>query len=275
VGLIIYVDGGARGNPGPSGAGVVIADEDGTLIHEAGYYLGRQTNNAAEYHAVIRALARAAADGAQALCVHSDSQLLVRQVTGQYEVKSPKLLPLFRQVQTLLLRVPRWSFRHINREENLRADELANMAMDRRADVLVFDVDSRANAAAATASANLGPAADPEQSTSKPEREPAAPDAATARAVHVTRTHAPLAGACPTGQSAGGDFTVATTLPAGLCVYAAHSILPTILAILNTPGDEFAAIPTLTLRCTRPGCGAVFNLSSARSPNGARRKSKN
>ena len=92
MGLIIHVDGGSRGNPGPAGAGVVIADEDGALIHEAGYFLGRQTNNSAEYHACIRALQRAARCGEQPVRVCSDSELLVRQITGAYQVKSPTLV---------------------------------------------------------------------------------------------------------------------------------------------------------------------------------------
>lgn len=254
--LIIHVDGGSRGNPGPAGAGVVISGDDGALIYEAGFFLGRQTNNAAEYHALIRALERAGQCGEQLITIHSDSELLVRQITGEYQVKSPTLAPLHRQAQTLLVRAGRWNIRHVRREQNTRADELANLAMDARRDVIVFDV--------------AAPADHPADTT--PAAETAAP--AGQQAVRVTVHHAPQADTCPAGGLPGPAFTVGATLPAGLCVHAAHALVPTLLAILNTDEDEFAAIPTLTVRCGRPGCGAEFRLAPARSKNGAHRKTE-
>ena len=129
MGLIVHVDGGARGNPGPAGAGVSIRSEDGTLIHEGAYFLGRQTNNAAEYHALIRALKRAERSDAQTITVCSDSELLVRQVLGAYKVKSAQLLPLFEQADALIQHFEAFSISHISRAANRRADQLANQAV--------------------------------------------------------------------------------------------------------------------------------------------------
>ena len=136
----IHVDGGARGNPGPSGVGVVIADpENHCSVLEAGYFLGHATNNVAEYNGLIRALSEALKVGISNVKVFSDSELMVRQINGQYRVKSPALRPLFEQVMRLLDRFTRWEVTHVRREQNKRADELANMAMDRKKDVVVVE----------------------------------------------------------------------------------------------------------------------------------------
>lgn len=261
MGLILHIDGGARGNPGPAGAGVVLRQSDGALLYEAAYFLGRQTNNAAEYHALIRGLERARQCQPQPITIYSDSELLVRQVTGEYEVKSPNLAPLHRQVQMLLLRIGGWTLRHLGREDNRRADELANLAMDQRRDVVVFDVDGGTTAPdEAAATADLG------------EEVPAARAEIAARptppAVRVTMTRGPEAGACPAGGFVEAAFTIHAALPTGLCIHAAHALTPTVLAILNTDPAELAAVPTLTVRCARPGCRAEFQLSPVRSPNG-------
>jgi ribonuclease HI len=259
VALIIHVDGGSRGNPGPAGAGVVIETDTGTLLFEGAYFLGRQTNNAAEYHAVIRALTRARSCDSQPIRICSDSQLLVRQVTGEYDVKSPKLTQLYRQVQTLLLKIPRWTFQHVRREDNQRADELANLAMNRRKDIIVFDDQTGQRAphggAFETPADGAGDSA-------------AAVDASASHAVRVTMSQAPHTDVCPAGASVPRDFTIDSVLPAGLCVHAAHALLPTILAIMNTTPEEFLAVPTLIVRCDRHGCGATFTLSPVHSPNG-------
>jgi ribonuclease HI len=281
VGLIIYVDGGSRGNPGPAGAGVVIHTDEGQLIHEGGYFLGRQTNNAAEYHALLRGLMRAEKCGRQRLTIHSDSELLVRQVTGEYDIKSPKLEQLYQQVQLFLLRAPRWTLRHIKREHNQRADELVNLALDRQQDVIVFDEDS-AGAPQSTMGAAADQAAPASDAPAQPQGtfaaggppqasevvRPASP--VEAHRVRVTLGRGPNLDICPAADSLPREFTVTATLPAGLCIHAAHSILPTILAMLNTEPQEFATIPTLTVHCNRPGCGAVFHLSPVRSSNGKR-----
>lgn len=280
--LIVNVDGGSRGNPGPAGAGVVLRDEDGTLFYEAAFFLGRQTNNAAEYHALIRGLERALRCPPQPVTIRSDSELLVRQLTGEYRVKSPSLGVLHRQAEMLLMKLGRWSVRHIPREENQRADQLANLAMDGGRDVIVFDVDHGGEVRDA-ADREAEPRAEARDLAERPSEtgpsamgpasRAAAPQTSDTgrRAVRVTVVRAPRAGSCPAGEFREVAFTVDTVLPAGLCVHAAHTLVPTILAVLNTDPEEFAGVPTLTVRCTRPGCAAEFRLSPVRSPNGSSR----
>ncbi len=281
MGLIVHVDGGSRGNPGPAGAGVLITSDDGTPVHEGAYYLGHQTNNAAEYYALIRALQRVERSGQRTITVCSDSELLVRQITGQYRVRSAKLARLFEQAQLLLLRIPCWNVRHIPREANRRADELANLAIDQQRDLIVFDVDvaERGRSPAATDSA-AGPGITASQPPARggpgTRPQPAAPEAAEAgagvRAVRVTLAQAPQPGSCPAEEHLCESFTVEATLPTGLCVHAAHALLPTILAMLNTESAEFLAVPTLTVRCMRHGCGATFHVSPTRGANGAAKR---
>ena len=135
---IIHIDGGARGNPGPAGAGVLIVDADtNTPLVEAGYFLGRATNNVAEYQGLLHALQNAAELEATHLDLHSDSQLMVRQIHGQYKVKSPDLKPLHQEAIQRLKQFERWTLTHVLRDKNKRADELANMAMDTLADARV------------------------------------------------------------------------------------------------------------------------------------------
>lgn len=278
MGVTIYVDGGSRGNPGPAGAGVLITSDDGTRIHEGAYYLDRQTNNAAEYHALIRALQRVQRSGERTITVCSDSELLVRQITGRYRVKSAKLAQLFEQVQLLLLRIPCWNVRHIPREENRRADELANLAMDQQRDIIVFDVDvAERDPSAPTANGSSSPEVVVDQPSAAgqpdPLSQPAPPEAGAAvRAVRVTLARTPKPGSCPAEKQLCESFAVESTLPDGLCIHAAHALLPTILAVLNTEPAEFPAVPTLTVRCMRPGCGATFHVSPARGANGAARR---
>jgi ribonuclease HI len=136
--LIIYIDGGSRGNPGPAAAGVVInAKSDGKPVHEAGYYIGNATNNVAEYQGLIRSLQDAKKLGGEHVHIFSDSQLMVRQITGQYRVKSPDLQPLHEQAQMLLLEFSQWEIQHVLREKNTRADELVNIALGKRADIVI------------------------------------------------------------------------------------------------------------------------------------------
>lgn len=262
--LIIHVDGGSRGNPGPAGAGVVICDESGRRLHEGAYFLQRQTNNEAEYHALIRALERAARLGPAPVMIRSDSELLVRQLTGDYRVKSQRLAPLVRKVQLLLLRIPRWSIEHVPRELNRRADELANLAMDRGADVIVFDADG--GPAEARAPSSSPPAQAGEDCA---QELPAAPGpAASAPRVRVDVKSAPSLGVCPAGGCGFSSMQIGDALPAALCIYAAHALLPTLLAIRGTEAAEADAIPTMTVRCMRNGCDAVFHVSPAGSSNG-------
>ena len=128
--IVAYIDGGARGNPGPAGFGVRIEQADGTPIEEFGEAVGIATNNVAEYRALIAALEWARRNGHHHLHVRSDSQLLVQQMRGVYKVKHPRLQPLHAKARALAAEIGRVTFEHVAREQNSRADRLANMAMD-------------------------------------------------------------------------------------------------------------------------------------------------
>jgi probable phosphoglycerate mutase len=126
-----HVDGGARGNPGPSGYGVAIQDAAGQPVAELSEYLGHHTNNYAEYQGLIAALRYAADNQIKALKVVSDSELMVRQMKGIYKVRHPELRKLYDEAQTLVRRLEYFEIRHALREQNQTADRLANQAMDR------------------------------------------------------------------------------------------------------------------------------------------------
>ena len=131
--LVLFADGGSRGNPGPAGAGAVLLDPDGATVEELSRFLGRTTNNVAEYEGLIMGLEAAAKRGAQTLGVRLDSELLVKQLNGQYRVKSPHLRPLYQKAKSLLDRFADAEVMHVRREFNREADRLANQAMDRGA----------------------------------------------------------------------------------------------------------------------------------------------
>lgn len=126
---VINIDGAARGNPGPAAFAYVISAEGSPVVEEAGR-LGHATNNVAEYSALVRALERAAELGAHRLAVRSDSELLVKQMNGEYRVKHPQLVPLFEQASRLRGRFESVSIDHVRREQNRRADELCNEVLD-------------------------------------------------------------------------------------------------------------------------------------------------
>jgi ribonuclease HI len=129
--LLAHSDGGARGNPGPAGYGVVIKNESGKKIATLSEYLGHQTNNFAEYQGLIAALEYALGHGPKALKVISDSELLVRQIKGIYKVKNPMLQDLHARAKKLIAQLDWFSIGHALREHNQEADRLANQAMDR------------------------------------------------------------------------------------------------------------------------------------------------
>lgn len=129
--LISYTDGGARGNPGPAGIGAVLHNQSGDTVGEWSEFLGVTTNNQAEYRALLLALNQAVALGASDLECRLDSELVVKQLKGEYKVKHPELKPLYEQSRGLISRFKNVSFKHIPRALNKRADELANQAMDR------------------------------------------------------------------------------------------------------------------------------------------------
>ncbi len=128
--IVAYIDGGARGNPGPAGYGVRIEQPDGSLVEEFCEAIGVATNNVAEYRGLLAALEYAAAHGHTTLTVRSDSLLLVKQMLGEFRVKHPGLQPLYQAAKTLVGRFMRVRFEHVGRELNAHADRLANAAMD-------------------------------------------------------------------------------------------------------------------------------------------------
>ena len=128
---IAHSDGGARGNPGPAGYGVVIQDESGHKVAALSEYLGHQTNNFAEYQALIAALEYAGKHGHKALKVISDSELLVRQIKGIYKVKNSVLKDLHARAKELIAKLDWFSIEHVLRGKNQEADRLANEAMDK------------------------------------------------------------------------------------------------------------------------------------------------
>ena len=127
----MWVDGGARGNPGPAAVGYRIEDDAGEVLDEAGRTIGVATNNEAEYRALITALQRAAALGATEVEVRADSELLVRQMTGRYRVKSPHLKALWDEAQQAADRFERVRYVEVRRAENADADRQVNLALDR------------------------------------------------------------------------------------------------------------------------------------------------
>ncbi|MCH8865039.1 MAG: ribonuclease HI family protein [Chloroflexi bacterium] len=128
--MLIWVDGAARGNPGPAAIGAVIKDEQGATLARISQRIGKTTNNQAEYRALIAALEKAVQLGARKVSVYSDSELVVRQITGRYRVKKAELKPLFQKVTQLQSRLESFSISHIPREQNTEADRLANEALD-------------------------------------------------------------------------------------------------------------------------------------------------
>lgn len=130
--LVLFSDGAARGNPGPSGAGAVLALPDGTIVARLGKYLGSQTNNHAEYAAAIMGLEAALKLGATEIEMIADSELMVKQVSGVYRVKNEHLKGMWTRVRELMGRFQKSSIRHVLREFNKEADEMSNRAIDER-----------------------------------------------------------------------------------------------------------------------------------------------
>lgn len=128
--LIVNVDGGARGNPGPAAVGVVVRDAGGEVLEEVGERIGEATNNVAEYRALLRGIELATGHGATELELIGDSELVVRQVEGKYKVKNAGIKPLHAEVKGALRDVDSWSIRHVRRAENADADRLVNQALD-------------------------------------------------------------------------------------------------------------------------------------------------
>ncbi len=179
---------------------VIVDTNAGKPVHEAGYFLGNCTNNVAEYQGLLHSLKRAKDLGGTHLNIHSDSELLVRQITGQYRVKSPDLKPLYEKAVTLLRSFDDWKIQHVRREKNERADELANLAMDHKADVTG---DSPPASIQPPATNHQPPASTPCWSAKLTGRN----------------------GKCVAGCSTRNEYTFGPTTPDGFCVHAAASML--------------------------------------------------
>jgi ribonuclease HI len=128
--VVLHVDGGARGNPGPAAIGVVISTPDGELLDELGETIGVATNNVAEYRALLRGLELAHGLGASEVEIVNDSELIARQLTGAYKVKHPAMKPLYAEAIAALRKFERWRVRSVPRAQNARADALVNQALD-------------------------------------------------------------------------------------------------------------------------------------------------
>ena len=133
--IIAHIDGGSRGNPGPAAAGFTLTDSNGAQLKAKAFFLGKATNNIAEYTGFLKALEASKQTGAEQLTVFSDSELLVRQINGQYKVKSEQIRPLFQKAIDLLGGFTSWQVHHIPREQNVQADQLVNKALDLKRDV--------------------------------------------------------------------------------------------------------------------------------------------
>jgi ribonuclease HI len=144
--LTLEFDGGSRGNPGPAGIGVVVRAQDGTPLVTLGRFIGRATNNVAEYRALITALEEAKKLGAKKIVIRGDSELIIKQMNGEYRVKHPDMKDLYDEAQFLIHQFDEAKITHNLRHKNELADKLANLAMDRKRDV------TEANGADATSS---------------------------------------------------------------------------------------------------------------------------
>ena len=128
--LLVNVDGGARGNPGPAAIAAVVQDADGGVLEERGERIGEATNNVAEYRALLLGIERAAALGASELELIGDSELIVKQVKGEYKVKDAGMRELHAEAKRALAGFERWTIRHVRREHNVEADRLVNQVLD-------------------------------------------------------------------------------------------------------------------------------------------------
>jgi ribonuclease HI len=128
--VVVHVDGGARGNPGPAAVGVVVSDPDGAVLDEYAERIGVATNNVAEYQALLRGVQRAAALGAREAEFVNDSELVAKQINGAYKVKHPAMKPLYEEAIAALRGFEHWKIRSVPRAQNARADALVNEALD-------------------------------------------------------------------------------------------------------------------------------------------------
>ena len=166
------IDGGSRGNPGPAAYGVVIRDPKGEIVARLKKYIGRMTNNVAEYYGLIAALDYVESQGIRALRIESDSELLVKQMKGLYKVRSEELAPLYERAKKMTAALDSFRIDHVYREQNREADALANQAMD---EVEGPDAKPRGERGSAKAAASAASSTSPAPAAAKPQVAPALP----------------------------------------------------------------------------------------------------
>lgn len=240
-----YIDGGSRGNPGKAGAGVYMLDGQNRPALAAGFYLGRKTNNEAEYQGLLNSLRLLKAAGAEKIHVFSDSELLVRQINGEYRVKAPGLKPLFEQAKAGLARFGEWRITHVYREQNTMADSLANRAMDMGEDVVESDVLSLLKLE--------GPNSESESVSGPPVRS----GSARPTTVEVRVVRAPEAGKCAADMALGRVFIFSEVTPANFCMRAIPSVCKDVISMQAALQKQDT---TIIVKCEHPGCQAVFEL---------------
>lgn len=255
--LELYVDGGSRGNPGPAASAYILKEPGGKTLEAKGLFLGRATNNVAEYTALTQGLTAAKKFEIEELHIFSDSELMVRQIIGEYRVKSPELKDLFYEVQKLLLAFDRWQIKHVRRELNAEADRLVNETLDHPGGGEEDEFDA--------ADEFLAEAEEISETEAGEEIEADVDDDVNAE----TDTEADVKvlvevvspcgrGVCPAQLQKGQCFVFSGFVPAGLCIHSAQLLLSAVLALRQNLRSQRK--PPL-VKCPRPGCGATFKLS--------------
>ncbi len=220
----MYIDGGARGNPGPA-AGAYVIKVDGRAVKSAGRFIEHATNNVAEYTALVTGLQEARSLDIAELSIFSDSELLVRQITGKYKVKSESLIDLFQQAQSLLIGFDRWQIRHIRRELNKEADAVVNSTIDAALGGVTDQIEMKASGVVEVIAEVISP---------------------------------PHEGVCGCAVRTGQSFVFTDVVPQGLCIHAAATLLAIVMSIQNDPDVE--ETEPLKVRCSKGGCGAQFRV---------------
>jgi uncharacterized repeat protein (TIGR04076 family) len=202
------------------------------------------TNNQAEYNGLLEALRLLADAGADAVEINSDSELLVRQILGEYRVKSPDLKPLFARAEQGLQVFSDWRIKHVRREKNTEADGLANQAMDARRDVVVTD------------RLGLGKA-DPPPKTGKLQ------SSSAKGVIEAVVMRGPKRGACPARVRKGQVFVFSETTPEGLCVEACATLIEAVRSLADVGSNASGDDVSMTVSCPKGDCGAKFEVRPA------------
>ncbi len=247
-----YIDGGARGNPGPAAAGIHILDSKGNPVFSAGLFLGHKTNNEAEYAGLLFALDLLRAANATDVQIRSDSELLVRQLQGKYRVKAPNLLPLFEKAMDRLADIKKARFQHVPRAENREADTLVNQALDAVADVIAVDRDNLAGSLERPRVTAAPIASRTPQKAARP-----------GGGIVVAVVKAPKPGACPAGMKPGQTYLFGPATPAGFCTEGCAAVVDAVLSLQSAIREGEKDLSAMTITCGHPDCAAVFQLKQA------------